>query len=412
MLREQHAPSMAAVDSVVRSANGGNSSGRVFKVAGLFAGIGGIELGLQRAGHHAELLCEIDPLAHAVLDQQFPNVPKHGDIARLAQLPAQVDLLVGGFPCQDLSQAGMTRGLQGENSSLVHHVFRLLRDRPVPWLVLENVPFMLQLARGHAMEYLIDQLEALEYKWAYRVVDTRSFGLPHRRRRVFVVASKDEDPRTVLFADDAGEPTRADTDWREHACGFYWTEGTRGLGWALDSIPTLKGGSGLGIPSAPAVVMPDGVVVTPTIEVAEALQGFPRGWTLAAAEVGRPGFRWKLVGNAVSVPVAEWVGRRLARPGRSLLGTATALRRGSPWPTAAFNVGNGWHAAHISEWPKARKQRQSLNQYLVKDQHRRLLSRKATAGFLKRAKASSLHFPDGFFDVLDQHLKRVGGSLS
>ena len=98
-------------------------------------------------------------------------------------------------------------------------------------------------------------------------------------------------------------------------CGFYWTEGLRGLGWAVDAVPTLKGGSTIGIPSPPAIWNSgDGSITTPDIRDAERLQGFDADWTLPALDVGgvRRGHRWKLVGNAVSVPVARWVGDRLA----------------------------------------------------------------------------------------------------
>ena len=99
--------------------------------------------------------------------------------------PAGTELLAGGFPCQDLSQAGPTRGIRGERSGLVDEAFRLLRTHQLPWLLLENVPFMLQLHRGHALDHIVTALEELGYAWAYRVVDSRSMGLPQRRERVY-----------------------------------------------------------------------------------------------------------------------------------------------------------------------------------------------------------------------------------
>src|SRR5215207_343446 len=146
---------------------------RALDVAGLFAGIGGIELGLERAGHKSKLLCEIDPGACSVLGSRFPNVPLARDVREIAALP-RVDLLTGGFPCQDLSQAGRTAGIGGRNSGLVGHVFRLLdeKKRAPRWLMLENVSFMLHLDRGRAMRHLIDELEERGFSWAYRVVDT------------------------------------------------------------------------------------------------------------------------------------------------------------------------------------------------------------------------------------------------
>lgn len=110
------------------------------KVAGMFAGIGGLQLGLRRAGHHASLLCEIEPGAKAVLANRMPDVQLHDDICTLRELPKDVDMLVGGFPCQDLSQAGRTVGIEGSRSGLVGEVFRLRRRRRTRWLLLENVP--------------------------------------------------------------------------------------------------------------------------------------------------------------------------------------------------------------------------------------------------------------------------------
>src|SRR5579862_2337426 len=202
------------------------------RVVGLFAGIGGIELGLHHAGHQSVLLNEIDPGAQAVLRARFPGIDLTGDVCELRSLPA-VDLVAAGFPCQDLSQAGRTLGIGGNRSGLVGHVFRLLETADPHWLLLENVPFMLQLDRGQAMRYLTSELGRLGFRWAYRVVDARSFGMPQRRQRVILLASRDDDPRPVLFADEAGEPLERKPAGL--ACGFYWTEGIRGLGWAVDA---------------------------------------------------------------------------------------------------------------------------------------------------------------------------------
>src|SRR5205085_11195593 len=97
--------------------------------------------------------------ARAVLTRQFADAGCHPDVSDLHALPPDTDILVAGFPCQDLSQAGMTAGIDGKRSSLVHHVFRLLDDRPIPWLVLENVSFMLQLGRGKALRVIVEALK-------------------------------------------------------------------------------------------------------------------------------------------------------------------------------------------------------------------------------------------------------------
>lgn len=372
------------------------------KTVGLFAGIGGFELGLRAAGHEPILLCEIEPLARAVLARHFDRVACHDDIRTLRALPAETDLVTAGFPCQDLSQAGTTAGIDGLRSGLIREVFRLLRRRRVPWLLLENVPFMLQLGGGRALEVIVAALEDLGYRWAYRIVNAEAFGLPQRRHRVFLVASIAGDPRQVLFADDA--PKLVHRTERPVACGFYWTEGLRGLGWAIDAIPTLKGGSSIGVPSPPAVLLPDGRIVTPSLRAAERLQGFPDDWTLPAEQVGRRGSRWKLVGNAVSVPVATWLGHRLARPGRSILNEVQPLAAGAPWPSAAFNVGDGRYSNSISLWPVS-EPRSSLAEFI--DSDHALLSRRATAGFLGRTERASLKFPPKFIPAVTAHLERM-----
>lgn len=138
-----------------RARRHGSGPRRSLRVVGLFAGIGGIELGLSRAGHESLLMCEIDRTARAVLDARFPEVRKHDDVTTLERLPRETDLVAAGFPCQDLSQAGKTAGIAGSRSGLVGEVFRLLERTRVPWLLLENVPFMLQLAKGQALDVII-----------------------------------------------------------------------------------------------------------------------------------------------------------------------------------------------------------------------------------------------------------------
>lgn len=372
---------------------------------GLFAGIGGFERGFESAGIHAELVCEIEAAAKVVLQREFCDIPLVEDIRALTSLP-KVDVVAAGFPCQNLSLVGMNAGIFGEESGLIREVFRLIEHRSfkAPWLVLENVPFMLWHKKGHAIRYVTQRLGDLGFQWAYRVVDARAFGLPQRRRRVLLVASKTEDPRTVLFADDAGELRLEDNG--TIPCGFYWTEGRGGLGWAVDGVPTLKGGSSIGIPSPPAIWRRrEGTVVTPNIMDAERLQGFPAGWTDVSID-GRPikvGHRWKMVGNAVSVPLARWLGGRLAHPGKQVESCTFAPWTGNVWPDAAWGEKRKVYAVSISEFPVLSPYI-GLNDFL--EYPTRPLSAKASAGFLARAKSGRLRFADGFLDSVEGHLKR------
>lgn len=388
------------------SHNGPDSRRATLRVVGLFAGIGGLELGLHEAGHRTELLCEIEPTAQSVLAAHFPGVPLTGDVRELRDLP-EADLIAAGFPCQDLSQAGRTAGIDGVKSGVVGELFRLLEDdrRDPRWLLFENVPFMLQLQRGRAMEYLTERLEAAGFSWAYRVVDAQAFGLPQRRRRVLLLASRNEDPRTVLFRDDARTPPAVDTE--NAPCGFYWTEGNKGLGWAVDAVPTLKGGSTIGIPSPPGIWMrhAGGDVVQPEVRDAERLQGFPAGWTEPAVTgKARSGARWKLVGNAVSVPMARWIGECLLGPSPYDDSKDAPLALRAPWPRAAWGGGGKRFAAPLSPWP-VHVDYQHLGGFL--QYPTKPLSHKASSGFYNRAIASRLKFVDGFLPAVKAHLDRM-----
>lgn len=385
-------------------------AGRSLRIAGLFAGIGGIEKGLHNAGHRTALLCENDEAAATVLNERF-EAPLAGDVRGLEDV-GDVDLVAAGFPCQDLSQAGRTAGITGGRSGLVQEVFRLVNRSSADWLLLENVPFMLQLERGEAMRYLTGELAAQGFTWAYRVVDSRAFGLPQRRRRVLLLASRSLDPRGVLFSQDKDEPASPEPD--DRACGFYWTEGTRGLGWAVDAIPTLKGGSSVGIPSPPAIWLPNGELVLPDIRDAERLQGFSPDWTAPAVDdpERRNGPRWKLVGNAVSVPVAEWLGSQIGEPPTWNPDSVTQheFDRSVSWPKSAWGSPDGSFAVDVSAWPVRPKSDLDLANFLKYPT--KPLSERASRGFLGRAERSTLRFPDGLLDALRAHLENFPAKLA
>jgi DNA (cytosine-5)-methyltransferase 1 len=389
-------------------------------VGGLFAGIGGIELGFQQAGHHAAFFCEYAPAASAVLAARFDGVPLFNDVrelpARADELP-HVDVLTGGFPCQDLSQAGRVAGIGGSKSRLVSHMFELLdqldtREDPPTWFVIENVTNMLRLDRGQAMRILVEALEERGYGWAYRVVDTLAFGLPQRRKRVLMVASKrlPMAPARILFADEAVEPRPPQ---KPDSVGFYWTEGLRGLGWAPNGVPTLKGGSSVGIPSPPAVWLPTASTHKDafrllSLEQAEKLQGFDPEWTDAKMldEDRRTsiGERWRMVGNAVSVPVARWLGNRMRRFGDrdSLEGALMPMLACGRWPDAASG-----HAGRIWSWNRSNFPLEDTPPTLLDfvGELESPLSVRAALGFRERTLRGNLRLDPAFESALDAYLK-------
>lgn len=370
-------------------------------VVGLFAGIGGLELGLTRSGHETSLLVENNPVAAHVLRVRFPDVKLSDDVLQLSTLPKGVDLVSAGFPCQDLSSVGPKVGIDGSKSSLVGAVFALLSVRRSQWVILENVPFLLHLARGNAIRLILCALEELGYSWCYRVIDAEAFGVPQRRRRWYLVASLDCDPRHVLLADDIQAPERRSA--RNAAYGFYWTEGTRAVGWAVDAVPPIKCGSTIGVASPPAILLPNGEVITPDIRDAERLQGFPVDWTLPAEEVDRASSRWRLVGNAVCSPVAQWIGERLLDPGQYDDTLDSELIQGSRWPAAAWGRGGKRYVSTAGPFPVWRP-RPGLVEFL--DYPGKPLSERATRGFLARAQKGSLRFQDGFLEQLENHAQR------
>lgn len=372
------------------------------KVVGLFAGIGGLELGLHRAGYQSTMLCEIDQSAQHVLRARFPDTEILSDVREIDN-SISADVLCAGFPCQDLSSIGQKNGISGSQSSLIDEVFRILKVSDIDLVVVENVRFMLHLNKGEAMTRVVTGFERLGYKWAYRVVNSLAFGVPQRRHRVFFVASKTRDPRDILLSDNFLEPTEQGGGLTlDDHIGFYWTEGAYAAGLSRNAIPPLKAGSTIGIPSPPAILFPSGLVGTPDIRDAERLQGFEADWTLPAEEFGRASLRWRLLGNAVTVPVAEWVAERIQSPKAYDSSKDRPLE--GKWPNAAWSMGDGRFRAECSDWPASREFI-PIGDFLRFQP--KLLSRKATNGFVSRALKGNLKFPTGFIDALTKHLDKV-----
>lgn len=370
----------------------------------LFTGVGGIEIGLHRADAAvATHMCDSWAPSQAVLAQRFPDCQIISDVLQIDSV-ANFDIVTAGFPCTDLSQAGRTGGIDGEQSGLVRHVLRLVEaDRPA-WVLLENVPNMLRLDGGRAIDEIVTAFERGGYRWAYRTIDSRAFGLPHRRRRVFLLASREEDPGKVLFREDRHvEIVRKKAPT---TCGFYWTEGNTGLGWAEDAVPTLKGSTTVSIPSPPAIwrrrARTGPRIVTPSIEVLEELQGLPTGWTSAAPKRDR----WKLVGNAVTVDVAEWIGRGLAMPSRKSLPTAGLTELDARrWPSAACGSSAGRFRVGATEFPVVEPLAHRPLHRMLQDRGFAPLSYRATAGFRNRLAASRLRYDEVFMNDLNDHVE-------
>lgn len=160
------------------------------RVGSLFAGIGGFDLGFERAGFEVAWCAEWDRAAQAVLRTRFPRATVYGDIREIdLDALAPVDVVCGGFPCQDLSVAGKRAGLAGARSGLFHDAMRIVRRLRPSVLILENVPGLLSSNHGLDFATVLREVgegwDCAEVGW--RVLDSQYFGVAQRRRRVFVV---------------------------------------------------------------------------------------------------------------------------------------------------------------------------------------------------------------------------------
>lgn len=174
----------SSLDQSLTDLKGPGCSGRKLTVGSLFAGIGGMDLGLERTGgFEVRWQCEIDPYCQRVLAKHWPNVKRYGDIRELRDVE-RVDLLCGGFPCQDVSHAGPRVGIGGERSGLWAEFARLIRDLRPRYGLVENVSGLLD--RG--VERVLGDLAEIGYDAEWECISACAFGAPHTRQRVFVLA--------------------------------------------------------------------------------------------------------------------------------------------------------------------------------------------------------------------------------
>ncbi len=371
----------------------------------LFAGIGGLDLGLERTGMTCAWQVEIDAACRRVLARHWPSVERFKDVRGVGggQLVA-VDLVCGGFPCQDVSIAGRRAGLDGPRSGLFHEFVRIVAELAPAWVVIENVPGLLSSSGGRDMGTVLGRLAQLGYGFAYRVLDAQYFGVAQRRRRVFIVGCLGDRSRAVQVLLELegvrGDPSpREGTGKAPAASSRTFTLGRGGgilaVGRCLTAhhgrhnhetdtlVPTYRiatrphspdeaerweatelastlnpwnllreppphlvtcatgqrthplraegadaseDGTGRGTPitaltrarrgrgrigectssDAPSDVVADSVRrLTP--RECERLQGFPDDWTAGESDAQR----YRQLGNAVCVPMAQWIGHRL-----------------------------------------------------------------------------------------------------
>lgn len=160
------------------------------RVLDLFSGIGGFSLGLERAGMETVAFCEFDKHAQKVLKKHWPDVPIHEDVRTLdgKQFRGTVDVVCGGFPCQDVSVAGRKAGFNGERSSLYAEMLRIISECLPRYAIFENVTGLLGGDGGRWFARFLYDLAEIGYDAEWHCISASYIGAPHHRDRVWIIA--------------------------------------------------------------------------------------------------------------------------------------------------------------------------------------------------------------------------------
>ena len=288
------------------------------KYGSLFSGVGGFDMGFDNAGYNCRWQVEWDKHCQQTLAYHWHNVPRYGDVQDVSGYDLEpVDVIIFGSPCQDLSVAGKKAGLDGSKSSMFFHATRIIKEMrdattgDFPRITIwENVPGSLRSNEGQDFATVVDTLAdigAMDIEWA--VLDAAFFGIPARRRRVFVIANYHPSTRfptdRPLLPITQSDPRDLDAG-HGNAISFYRTHGKqdrpqRGLAPTLKAIsPVCIAGHG----RPPRTLTP--------IEH-ERLMGWPDNHTLHRADgkTNSDSTRYKMCGNGVATPVAQWIAQQL-----------------------------------------------------------------------------------------------------
>lgn len=319
------------------------------KYGSVCSGIEAASVAWEPLGWEPVFFSEIEPFPSSVLAHHWPKVPNHGDMTRYAEWgykPGSVDVLVAGTPCQAFSIAGLRGGLDDPRGNLSLIFARMVNHLRPRWVVWENVPGVLSSNRGRDFASIIGAFSKLGYSCAWRILDAQYFGVPQRRRRIFIVASLTDwrGPAAVLF-EQQGVFGDSATDGKTRSPGkatctpegisatvsSKWSKGAGGpsgdehynlIVWPQEKSPCLtasfghyQGQDNQHVKTGCGWFVPDSNLVrrlTPT--ECERLQGFPDDHTLVQhrGKSAADGPRYKAIGNSMAVPVMRWIGKRIA----------------------------------------------------------------------------------------------------
>jgi DNA (cytosine-5)-methyltransferase 1 len=348
------------------------------------------------------LCCESDAACQALLRQRYPDSILHDDVRTLN--PPRVDVVVGGWPCQDLSIAGRQAGLKGARSGLLAELLRIASQSGASCLVAENVPHLLRLNKGKEFASAVRLMHNDGFDFVgWRLLNARHFGLPQNRTRLIIVASKTREHVFRLFR-ELPQPTAAQCSARKakQAAGFYWTAGTHSLNYSPGYVPALKIGSTLGISSLPAIHFDDVVRSLTPIEALR-LQGFD-DFTM---QFSRSDIL-KMVGNAVPKPLGQWAIETVAETdcNQTLLTDKSSMQTAFYFgdqrqasPPAGYSIRSGEKHAVVTNEPA--EAATNLIDY-IDTSNTNMLSSRASAGLLRRLARSGQTCPPILREILER----------
>ena len=326
------------------------------KVFSCFSGIEAASVAFKPLGFQMVGFSEVDKFCSELLKQKFPNIKNYGDITKHREwkLPRSIDFLCGGPPCQSFSLAGLRKGMEDARGNLSLEYLSFLKQTQPRWILMENVFGILSSNKGRDFGTILASLAKLGYGFAYCVLDAQNFGVPQRRRRVFVVGHINGDwrrPAQVLFnakslfghieedekkkiqhksktkncprngiagticADShprsySGQDAYTNRLIPEEIVSFQSNTSEKFLNFSFNKTGTLTTHA-----SAFSVFKKNAVRRLTPLEC-ERLQRFPDHWTRIAYKNKPPedcpdGPRYKAIGNSWAVPVVRWIGERI-----------------------------------------------------------------------------------------------------
>ncbi len=329
------------------------------KVFSCFSGIEAASVAFKPLGFEMVGFSEVDKFCSELLKQKFPNIKNYGDITKHREwkLPRSIDFLCGGPPCQSYSLAGLRKGMEDSRGNLSLEYLSFLKQTQPRWILMENVFGILSSNKGRDFGTILASLAKLGYGFAYAVLDAQNFGVPQRRRRVFVVGHSGgawRRPAQVLFNTKSlfghieesrkkkckppgfvKSTIRKDSKkiWRMTAFGEYTLSNVSSTLKARDykdatdlvddycvhakqdPIHSKNISLPLGAKDEGHAIIKNGVRRLTPLEC-ERLQGFPDNWTRIGYKNKPPedcpdAPRYKAIGNSWAVPVVRWIGERI-----------------------------------------------------------------------------------------------------